>query len=445
MATTSPMNVLVIIDVQNCFMFHNDAEPGASSGKTFLNLESEKDSIDIVNELAGLVEDKSHVVFSRDFHPINHISLEGYEGRLIKPVEGTWPKHCRNKRVQCSPRITTQGILQPNIPDLNIPNIFVDTTNGKLDTADNGDSLEVIGTELSYMFLENNTLREPVKQLILNNRKGENKIGLADTMVEKVDGNSSISIIADDASRVLNVQDDHPLILNGQKYISLTKGERCNKESYSAFNYHIEYTYEDPANPIKINIDPFYIEESTGLWEWILNNRDGNNEITVTVCGLVGNVCVMHSLLQGIALWNNVYSKENPTVNIKFVYSLKGTRFAASLPPENVRPDFFDDAVVGWFNMPFNLPAGMNPITLSENVITLAHQNKITSFEILGYDGNPIKIGTFGDVSSANPSIGGIRRRSFRRRSIRRRKNKSQKSQKGRRTYKNKRRFTKRR
>lgn len=441
MATTSPMNVLVIIDVQNCFMFHADNK-GASPGKTFLNLESETDSKDIVNELAGLVEDKSHVVFSRDFHPINHISLEGYEGRKINPEKGTWPKHCRNKRVQCSPRITTQ---EPNIPDLSIPNIFVDTTNGKLvDTAVNGDSLEVIGTELSYMFLENNTLREPVKQLILNNRKGENKIGLADTMVEKVDGNSIISIIADDATRKLNGKEQQtPLDFNGQKYISLTKGERCNKESYSAFNYHIEYKYDDPANPEKINIDPFSANESTGLWEWILNNRDGNNEITVTVCGLVGNVCVMHSLLQGIALWNNVYSMKNPTVKIKFVYSLKGTRFAASLPPENVRPKLFDDAVVGWFNMPFNLPIGMKPIMLSDKS-TLAHQSIITSFEILGYNGVPIKIGTFGDVSSANP-IGGMRRRSFRRRSIRRRKNKSQKSQNGRRTYKNKRRFTKRR
>ena len=328
--------------------------------------------------------------------------------------------------------------------------MFVNTTSGELvvkDTeVDDSDKLEVIGTELSYMFLKNDTLRYPVNQLILNNRKGENKIGLADTMVEKVDGNSSISIIADDASRVLNVQDEPPpLEVNGKKYISLTKGERCDKESYSAFNYHIKYTYNDPANPAKENIDPFSANESTGLWEWILNNRDGNNEITVTVCGLVGNVCVMHSLLQGIALWNNVYSKENPTVNIKFVYSLKGTRFAASLPPENVRPDFFDDAVVEWFNKPFNLPTGMNPITLSDKSTPLAHQHIITSFEILDYSGTQIKIGTFGDASSANASIGGIRRRSFRRRSIRRRKNKSQKSQKGRRTYKNKRRFTKRR
>jgi nicotinamidase-related amidase len=449
MDTTSPMNVLVIIDVQNCFMFHNDNT--AAKGATFLNLESEEVSTAIVDELAKLVNGKSHVVFSRDFHPINHISLEGYEGRLLAPVDGIWPKHCRNKRVQCSPRITTQEPPPPNIPELSINNIFVNTTSGELVVSkdimvNDSNRLEVIGTELSYMFLKNDTLRKPVLQLILNNRIGDNKIGLADTMVEKVDGNSSISIInTDDASRILNdITKQTPLEINGQKYISLTKGERCNKESYSAFNYHIEYTYDDPAKPIKGNINPS-VANSTGLWEWILNNKDGKNEITVTVCGLVGNVCVMHSLLQGIALWNSVYSNNNPLVKIKFVYSLQGTRFAPVIPPEELKPTYFDDAVVSWFNMPFNLPTGMKPITLSDYNRTLEHENIITSFEILGYEGTPIKIGTFSYASGANASTGGMHRRSFRRSSIRRRKNKSQKSQKGRRTYKNKRRFTKRR
>jgi hypothetical protein len=89
----------------------------------------------------------------------------------------------------------------------------------------------------------------------------------------------------------------------------------------------------------------------------------------------------------------------------------------------------------------------MNPITLSEP-IPLTHQNQITSFEVLNYEGKLNKIGTFGGktfevAEGAGASLGGMRRRSVRRRKNKSRK--SQKRQKGRRTHKNKRRFTKRR
>jgi hypothetical protein len=128
------------------------------------------------------------------------------------------------------------------------------------------------------------------------------------------------------------------------------------------------------------------------------------------------------------------------------VYSLKGTRFADAVPPLKVKPNFDDDKdeIVSWFNQPFNLPERMNPITLSEP-IPLTHQNQITSFEVLDYEGKLNKIGIFGGKTFevAGASLGGMRRRSVRRRKNKSRK--SQKRQKGRRTHKNKRRFTKRR
>ena len=73
------MNVLVVIDVQNCFMFHPDKVAGDTTGLNAGQIASE----DIVKELETLVADKTHVVFSRDFHPVNHISLAGYEGRKV--------------------------------------------------------------------------------------------------------------------------------------------------------------------------------------------------------------------------------------------------------------------------------------------------------------------------------------------------------------------------
>ena len=268
-------------------------------------------------------------------------------------------------------------------------------------------------------------------------------------------------IIKNDAKRTIKYTDVEPLTIETMigiekksiNYISLTKGERCDKEAYSAFNYHIQYTYTDqasPANPKKENIAPDNAANSTGLWEWILKTakEENRNQITVTVCGLVGNVCVMHSLLQGIALWNNVYSKdkENKDIKVKFVYSLMGTRFTNTAPPFDIKPDF-NDEVVKWFNE--NRPTIMEKISITDitdtNVSNVNHSDIITSFEVLDYLGKPIEkkiTFTFGPPSQGG---GGMRRR---RRSLRRRGNKSrklQKRQKGPRTYKNKRRFTKRR
>jgi hypothetical protein len=163
----------------------------------------------------------------------------------------------------------------------------------------------------------------------------------------------------------------------------------------------------------------------------------------------------MHSLLQGIALWNNVYSKlpENEGVKVKFVYSLKATRFTDTLPPHEVKPASFDDRIVGWFNQPFNRPDGMGPISITDPTYSVSHSDKVTSFEVLGYEGTVKKIGTFefterdflNDIYEGANMPGGGRRRH---RSVRRTRNKSRKTTKrykGRRTYKNKRRNTKRR
>ena len=384
--TATPMNVLVVIDVQNCFMFHNDGMT-AGKGGTFLNA-GEEASREIVRELETLVNGKSHVVFSRDFHPMNHISLEGYEGRTVKnPPDGNvWPKHCRNKRVKCGSRNNSKCNSE-----VNIPNKLVKTTTGELLTpSSDPNTLEVIGTELSYIFFTSEKFREPVKRLIEDNRKGKSKIGLDDTLVEN---GTEIKPTPDDASRTVN-SDQQPIVDDKTKikYITLTKGERCDKEAYSAFNYHIVYDSSDPAHPVKSNIKPDDATNSTGLWEWILKNRDGKKEITITVCGLVGNVCVMHSLLQGIALWNNVYSKQNPEVKVKFVYSLKGTRFAAVPPFTSVKPDFDKDNVVGHFNHKDSRPEGMGVISIINGQTPINHSNQVTSFEVLNYEGQLNKI-----------------------------------------------------
>jgi hypothetical protein len=110
-------------------MFHSG---GMDKGGTFLNA-GEQASKDIVDELNILVKDKTHVVFSRDFHPINHISLEGYESRNIDPAKGIWPKHCRNKTLKCKSRIEGNALETPEPAiDPVIANRVVNTTTGQI-------------------------------------------------------------------------------------------------------------------------------------------------------------------------------------------------------------------------------------------------------------------------------------------------------------------------
>ena len=408
------MNVLVVIDVQNCFMFHSG---GMDKGGTFLNA-GEQASKDIVYELNALVQDKTHVVFSRDFHPINHISLEGYESRNIDPAKGIWPKHCRNKTLKCKSRIEGDAIeTQDPAIDPVIANRVVDTTTGQIAEegieANDEQYLEVVGTQLSYMFFTSDTFREPVKQLVKGNSQGNNKIGLDDTTLES---GAELKVI-DKSDEQRQITYGEPITIEGKQYISLTKGERCDKEAYSAFNYHIQYkpaTPYDPNNTLKVNIPPSK-ENSTGLWEWILTTarKEKKPNITITVCGLVGNVCVMHSLLQGIALWNNVYSKEYTDIAVKFVYSMQGTRFADVIPPMKINPNFVDDNVVEHFNK--NIPRGMGPITITGDSAVEPKNGQIDSFEVLNKEGkiNVCKISVaipkiimFSDIEGCQASPG---------------------------------------
>lgn len=110
-----------------------------------------------------------------------------------------------------------------------------------------------------------------------------------------------------------------------------------------------------------------------------------------------------------------------------------------------VKPESFDDSLVGWFNSPYNLPKELGPIRVENGDSGVRHSDKVTSFEVFDYYGKVIKIGTFAPAAAA--AVEGGRRR-HRHRSVRRTRNKSRKTTKhykGRRTYKNKRRNTKRR
>ena len=137
-----------------------------------------------------------------------------------------------------------------------------------------------------------------------------------------------------------NIQYDisgHPV--DDKQIYQLTKGEYCDYESYSAFNYHLKFEYDDKKNIVSKEL-PIDKNNSTGLWEHIIEtnklNKDSNTTLEITVCGLVGNICVMNTVHHGIVTWNKLYQKNYPHVTVNFIYSFPGTRFLPGAPPFNL-------------------------------------------------------------------------------------------------------------
>jgi nicotinamidase-related amidase len=354
------LNVLVVVDVQDCFMSNilND--------DNLLNFgigQADEKKLELsgtmVKKIAELSKDNQIVVFTRDMHPQNHISFEGDEGRPLDPVHGYWPHHCRTDEICNIPRITdsdtTPNNRKPNESLKSVQEIIDKNPNISKEFAKEGEEvfkaktktsseLMVKGNQLSYFFYftpladtvvqlnDPNTTAISLKSNINNNTPNIGQINF--TSVQPIDG----------------------------KFYSLFKGERCNYESYSAFNYHLEYNMTRyNKEPTQAQIDaqkseiikddetakkivqwknvqkPIPIVGSdnkkytTGLFEFIIQEVTKNPDIKTinfNICGLTGDVCVMHSAIQGSLLWEKTYKEllpEGTTCN--FNVELAATAF----------------------------------------------------------------------------------------------------------------------
>jgi nicotinamidase-related amidase len=351
------LKVLIVVDVQNCFM--NNVF--AAENEDNLNLGDLKESFDMAEEIASMTKNKDLVVFTRDLHPINHISLND-EGREIDHLN-VWPQHCRNPNLICDSRIgdNSKKINKPSNP-ITLTEILAkqfdeeknNYLNSKFTNLDNNlKKVKIKGNELSYFFYSTN-IKNTVHELNAGGEIGAYKIGSTKSKKERIfnELGEPEKITKDEVFEIVDINgvESYEDPLTKTEYITLTKGEQCNKESYSAFNYHLSYKFDETVEdfPKKIKTEDFVSidkKNSTGLWEWILKNRQDKkkNDIVITVCGLVGNVCVMHTVLQGLAMWENIYKIGN--VDVKFQLSLKGTRFTSPLsplPPRSIKP-FLDE------------------------------------------------------------------------------------------------------
>jgi hypothetical protein len=193
---------------------------------------------------------------------------------------------------------------------------------------------------------------------------------------------------------------------NDKTFVQLVKGQLCRYESYSAFNYHLklklartlaegqalangtltakgtlnnklaQYSSDYITKQYMTNANKNPQDLSTGLFEYILNSPKKNIEITI--CGLVGDVCVINSVTEGLILWNTLYGSGDKQVI--FNYSLAGTLFAGPVAPfgftaENPEIEVFYEQMCAYLNKWMTI--------LSDDEF-----KKFINFNVLGYDGN---------------------------------------------------------
>jgi nicotinamidase-related amidase len=346
-SSSDKMKVLIVVDVQNCFI-----NGGSLGGQT----EQYKElCTNIKNEIKSGNYDL--VVFSRDFHPENHVSFIN-----SKRKGGDFPPHCRNIKNNCNYDLMPDNIYTEN--DQERKQHF----NGKL--VENtqvlnytnlkpiiGTNLKpIIGTNLAYHFYSDND--EKFNNILdnLNNSNGNYTIGLKE---EKYNKNNSTEPSTEPSIEHIKYNIE-PLLYKETKIIGLTKGEYCDYEAYSAFNYHLQ------NNRIPLTPQEKY---STGLWEYILitYKKKPNNiniPIIINVCGLVTNFCVKDTAKEGLKMWENVYVKKSDYENISVKFNIFEY---LSLPLEQIKEytntnknDLMPNPQYEPFQFPFKTPIKNN-------------------------------------------------------------------------------------
>lgn len=317
--TSSILNILIVVDVQNCFIH------GGSLGND--NIE---DSIQQITEIEDLIKINKLIIFTRDSHPENHSSFNyDFQDETIKRP-GKFPPHCRsdkNCKKESEPKPKEQSKQIQNIittPLINKQSETIETilkNKEKYTNIMNYLEEPVKGTNLSYLFfitsyasifkiLENNN-----HIIGLNNDYYEQDLDIQNPAIEWIDFNKQC------------------YKYENKDFIVIKKGEYCKYDAFSAFNYHIDNSTIQSKN---LKCEKKY---STGLCEYIekyIQNKP-YTKINITVCGLVGNICVMHTVHQGLIMiqqYENLINKE-----IKFTFSCLGTLW---LPIDHiqVKPNF---------------------------------------------------------------------------------------------------------
>ena len=391
------LNVLIIVDVQNCSPSNNVTSDPQKA--TILDELSRKfNQIDDINKL---IYNNDLIVFTRDFHPLKKAGelvytncvnstktcKEAHISTKDKPVnikdkldllrgvvngsitgENTLGKHFLTQiDLLLKNKLATTNF---NISDLSylfllssykneIFQLINDTSyNHTISIKPDGIFKSVKGVLMKVT--KNHDLSASSTEKIKTNKTEVKKVGETKLMREinwnntqnKVDSldltkntvlerfalakkrQDDIKDVRSDASatwKMLSTLEKNKKEKERDKsFIQLNKGEFCANNSYSAFNYH-DMTEEstNSKSKLKLNYDKL---RSTGLWEYIISySGTAKKELYITVCGEIGNISVIHTIIYGHIFWYAFYAKEAKK-NISFIYEISGTLFLPNVP-----------------------------------------------------------------------------------------------------------------
>lgn len=399
-------NVLVVVDFQNGFI------KGGSFGGHDGKLTDLASSVRQAFQIEKLIDANNTIIFTRDFHPINHLSI-AVPGKVTENHVSTWHTHCLNVLSESCSRHnsktnglnmnnnnTNYGLNQTEINKLKARtlNSFI-TVDGYLNKYHN--TINPFNMNIRKKF-DQNALSQPIIGTNISFLMYLTKY--APQILTLISANQPIGLVTASSKNTGpgNMPVNDPFILTAlnnvnerisRTFVQLTKGQLCRYESYSAFNYHwhikLKRTLKNSTpkkgeqlfnpngtlmkNPNGTNaknnglaqytseyITKDYSDQeelyklSTGLFEYIL--RTDKKNINITVCGLVGEVCVINSVVEGLIMWKKHYQSLVPSKKVVFNYSLQGTlftgyginHFEASLQPTNM--DAFYDNMIAYLN-----------------------------------------------------------------------------------------------
>ena len=258
------LKVLIAVDVQNCFIHGGSLGAPLAEKKDSVDYKSASDykggeaSIQQAKDIFQLMKGKDVVVITRDSHPNNHKSF-GVQG-------GIYPEHCRKSKVSIKPKFDAiEGGA---------------TFNGQLIAGPD----PAVAFDMVAESPEDKTLLAKIKTCDMNIGLTNKRSNLADPKKAEYE-----CIGRPSGSRPV--------------FIDVRKGEFPTMDAYSAFMYHV--TYPDGMNFGK-NDGDVNPKLSTRLLEVLLSKEVNpeNKPLNISVCGLVGNICVMYTVSYG-----NAYAK----------------------------------------------------------------------------------------------------------------------------------------
>jgi hypothetical protein len=331
-STEASWRGLIVVDVQNGFI------AGGSLGPTIKNKRHLKQA-DLIKMLYHINKDSYKVVcWSKDFHPDDHSSF--------LDNNGIYPSHCRDPKLKSTYQ-TIQDVLNDKARgNYNDKYTFVNKDR------------QVIGVDISYLF---NGLNRNLSHIFDNFSNTHDEIlRKLDPFYYPVNGTEEarqsfldMHIRKDLDTRKFIIPSEIKnsaswLRLNDPLFVVLLKGQLRELDSNSPFIEHLELNNQiaynkdnllgtwlsialgflfnlDPRPPFLDNINRVSNDQALdySVSAYDTNINHGNvPRVVLDVCGLVTNICVAQTVIQGIIAWLKRYSLCIPQIGFNVFIDL---------------------------------------------------------------------------------------------------------------------------